>query len=317
MFWVMLVSLAVLAAGVLTGFQFLPAVEGGDGFAMQISYVGSLLQGGELLASLDEGLLLLVHAARVAAVAPFLAAETLVGPAISLLMLLALLWPLTRVPGSRAHTALGLVPLLLPLAVSGRSVLVAVGVGYVVMHLLERRYGWMLWLGALLVNLSSASVLMALVVLLVGEHSRVRLPRGLAWQRIVVVVLLVASLGISLADKLAGFTAGSVGYEPHAFDSDNALLAVFSRSTLFVSLVEGQYLRALAYGAIALLLGIKLISALANPRQRVARRIVLCCAPGILLEGLGVIAMVFPLVWLLRGFAADRRRPMVPTPRSA
>lgn len=314
---VLAMSAVVLAAGLATGYQFLPEGDNSDGFAVQISYVSSLLQDGELLARLDEGWLLLVHAARAVAVAPFVALAAVVGPVGPLLLLLLLLWPLTRAPESTRRSALTMAPLLLPLLVSGRSVLVAVGVGYVVMHLLERRRSWMLWAGAFLVNLSSASVLMALIILLAGDHARTPLPRSIAWQRAAVLGLLLASLGMSLADKVTGFAAGSLGYEAHAFESENVVLSILSRSTLFVSLVEGQYLRALVYAAVAFVLAAKLLTALLNPRQRVARRVVLCCLPGILLEGLGVIAMTFPLVWLLRGFAADRRRRVLPAPRSA
>ncbi len=312
------IALAVILAAVVNDYQFLPLTEFGDGFALQLAAAGTLVSEGVSSGLLDDSWLPVLHIVRLAAVAPFLAIEELTGPAGPVALLLLLLWPLTRVPGSAERSLLTLVPLVLPVLVSGRGALVAVGVGYVVMHLLERRRPWMLWVGAFLANLSSASVLMALVVLAVGQSSsrRASMPLGGAIQRAQVFALLLASFVLSAMDKLTGFGAGATGYESHAFDSGNVLLQVLSRSTLAVSIVEGQYLRALAYGTIAALLLIKLVSAFSDPRQRTARRIVLCCAPGILMEGLGALAMIFPLIWLLRGFpSSEARMPALAIPR--
>ena len=262
---------------------------------------------------LDDSLLPLLHVVRLANVFPFLAVEEAIGPIGPVALLLLLLLPLARVPGSRNQSLLTLIPLFLPILVSGRSVLVAIAVGFVVMSIIERHRNWMLFAGALLANLSSASVLMCIILLAVGDVKDFRNPlsRSQRIQRLIVFALLLVSFGLSAVDKFTGFGSGDAGYAAHAFATDNIFLQVISRSTIAVSIVEGQYMRSLAYGGIAALLILKFLLAFTNPRQRIARRVVICCIPGLLLEGLGVIAMVFPFIWLLRGFAADTDRSVL------
>lgn len=311
--------MVVILGAVASSYQFLPpSTEYGDGFSVQLATAGALVNDGAATGLLDESLLPLLHVVRLVVVAPFLAVEEVSGPAGSVALLLLLIWPLTRVPGSTNRSLFTLMPLAMPMLVSGRGALVAVAVGYVVMHMLERRRSWMLWIGALLANLSSASVLMSLVLLAAGrvDTAYTRLPRSLVVQRTIVFGLLLVSFSLSALDKFAGFSAGDQGYDAYAFDTDNVLLRVISRSTLAVSVVEGQHLRALVYGTIAALLLVKLIIALFDQRRRTARRILLCCAPSIFMEGLGVLAMVFPMLWLLRGFPADARKPPLPVFRT-
>lgn len=313
--WV--VAMATLVTGVGSGYKFLPSTELGDGFVSQLLTVGTILSEGDSIGLLEESWLPLVHVVRFVCVTPFLAVESVLGPLGPLVMLMLLLWPLTRMPISGVRNPLLLLPLALPVLVSGRGVLVAVGLGYVVMHLLERRNTWMLWLGGLLCNLSSASVLMALLLISIGISKSLKadLPRSMRGQRQMVFILLFASFIISAIDKLAGFGSGDAGYEAHAFDSENLMMVIISRSTLVVSVVDGQYIRALVYGAIAALLSAKLISVFLDPRQGIERRILICCAPGMLMEGLGVLAMLFPLFWLFSGINTSSRLLAMPLRR--
>ena len=295
----------------------MPAGESVDGFSMQIAFAGTLVSQWAATDIIDDSWLPLVHVVRLIAVVPFLGAESIVGATGPLALLIILLWPLTRMPLYAARSPLMLLPLALPLLVSGRSVLVAVGIGFIVMHLLERRHLWMLWVGGLLSNLSSASVLMALLLLIFSKsnsgHAKVSL--GIYIQRMIVFFLLLMSFVISAVDKFMGFGSGSVGYAAHGLDTENLLLQVFSRSTLAVSLYEGQYIRALVYFAIATLLFLKLFIAFYKPNQHIGRRVVLCCVPGILLEGLGALALLFPLIWLMRGFPSDAPKVALPVGR--
>ena len=303
---------AILAAGIAMDVRFLPASDAEDGFAVQIAYTASLVQDANVFDAAADSWLVFVHLGRLVATAPFLYLESIAGPGGPIALLLLLLIPLTHVPGRGRRGFLMLVPMALPLFVSGRSVLVAVGVGYVVMHLIERRGAWMLALGVLLANLSSASVLMCLLVLAFGSVRDRRAFPAWNWQRVGAMALLVISLAISAHDKFTGFSSGDAGYEAQVAGSDNVLLTILSRSTLFVSFAEGQYLRAVFYSGVAAFILVKLVTLIADPRLRTARRIMLCCVPGIFLEGLGVLGMLFPLIWLFAGFTVETSsRPRV------
>lgn len=305
----LVVAVVVIVIAVVTGYQFIPqAAEYGDGFASQLATARVLLSDGVQSGLIDESWLPILHVVRLMIVEPFLIAEELLGPAGSAALLLFFLWPLTCLPGSTKRSLLTLVPLFLPVLVSGRGVLVAVAVGYVVTYLLDRRRSWMLWAGIIFANLSSASVLICFVLLIAGLAAPAGSSVSLKWggQRILATLLLGISISLSLIDKFEGFNAGAPGYNAYAFESENVLLSVISRSTFIVSLVEGQTLRVVAYGVFAVLLLIKLVATLADPNRRLERRIVLCCIPSLLMEGLGVVSMIFPLVWLLQGFPGVR-----------
>lgn len=159
----------------------------------------------------------------------------------------------------------------------------------------------MLWFGALCANLSSASVLMALLLLLFARP-RQPLAQRQWFQQSAVVLLLGLSLAVSVADKIAGFQGGETGYEAQAFGADNVFLTAISRATLLISFAEGQLARALVYSAIAAILLFNLTVKLRGKRSKGMRRVLLCGLPGIFLEGLGVVGLLVPLTWVFAGF---------------
>lgn len=302
------VAIATLIIGVVTNYHFLPGADVDDGFSAQIRYVFGLFQADNVFGELQENWLLLVHVIRVFAVIPFVYLEIWIGPVASLTLLLFLLLPLARVLGSRNQNLFALAPVFLPLFVSGRSVLVAIGVGYIIFYLHENRSHLKLWLGVLFVNLSSASVFISLLLLIFWKSKCNFNNISMSWSRLAAIVVLLGSFAVSMLDKILGFQSGDVGYEGYGVDSDNIFLVILSRSTLFFSFFEGQYLRVAAYGSIGAILLFKLIVLIFDHRSPIARRMVLCCLPGIFVEGLGVLAMVFPLTWLLTGFGMSEVR---------
>lgn len=292
----------MLIGGAWFRIKFLPMTESGsDGFQEQLEYIVFILQDGTLGEEIAENWLLLIHVGRLLVVTPFLALEKWLGPIAQLCLLLLTLLPLVRLTFTDHPFLVSLLPLLLPFAVSGRSVLVTAGVAYIILFMLsERGRPWMLWFGLLAANLSSASVLIALLLLLFSQPlstcvRRHELQRGLA------IILLLVSFFASAADKFTGFQTGEAGYES-TVSSGNPLLAALSRSTLIVSFEEGQYLRAVVYTVVAIYLLSKVAMLMAAPEAIGRRRMMLCCLPGIFLEGLGVLAMGFPLYWLLIHF---------------
>jgi hypothetical protein len=301
----LLIFISVFIAGTSIEVHLVPVEDTQDGFAAQLAYTFSVLQSDSLEEAIQYSWLIFVHLARLLVISPFLFLDSQVGSVSVLLLMLLLLLPLTHVPSSSRHRLLLLLPMILPLFVSGRSVLVAVGVGYIIMYIIEQRSNWMLFIGVLLVNLSSASVLMSLLLLVFACTKNHFSEQPWKRARTTSVLVLSASLAISTLDKLAGFGSGEVGYETQYGESGNVVLTIISRSTLFVSIAEGQYWRFLFYLAVAIILFFKLSHVISNPRYREAKRIILCCVPGLFLEGLGVIAMVFPLIWLFFGLGRE------------
>jgi len=307
----------VLSLGLWAYRGFLPRADAlEDGFQSQLLYVASLLGGGALWDEMWRAPLVCVHFVRLIGVMPFVGPELLVWPKASLPVLLLAMWPLVRGRHQMNVSNRVLLALFLPLLVSGRGVLVAISVGYVILYLARvEKSKWFLWVGALFANLSSASVLVVILLLLFfrrGAAAQVRRDGvDQDWSRRLILLLLMLSFLASLVDKLHGFGGGEVGYEGYSSSSHNVLVAILSRSTLWVSVVEGQYLRAAAYSAIFSLFFVKLMSIMRRSGNEGARRLMLCCLPGIFMEGLGVWAMFFPLIWLALGWSGDIRNRLV------
>lgn len=300
--WALLV---VLVGGLVLQLRFLPLADfGQDGFQAQLVRVLLSLQNGSVVEDSSEGALIYVHVVRLVAVAPFLGAELVAGPTGQVALLAAVLLPLALHCYRQTGSLLCLAALLLPLGLSGRGVLVAAGVGYLVLYMQSplRRW-WHLWLGALLVTLSSASVLMAVLLLLFARVPAPQGGRGPGGARWLVLALLAAALLVSAIDKVAGFQSGEAGYEAHGFAADNVVLVAISRSTLVTSFVEGQYLRATVYTVAAFYLLVKTVALMFSPGRSDMRKVVLCCLPGIPLEGMGMLGLSFPVLWLFLGYA--------------
>jgi len=309
---VVLALTVVLMVGVSVYRRFLPLADSGeDGFQAQIVNVLLLLSDGSFLDASAKEPLVWVHLIRLISVSPFLLAEAAVGTIGSLVLLLLLLVPLVRYPDEKGISPLVLFPLVLPLMLSGRSVLVAAGIGYLLIFLLRpSASAWTLWLGALFANLSSASVI-ASILLLIFLRNEKKIPHGHKKQQMFVLAIMLLSFAASVFDKMDGFARADVGYAAHAFSTNNIVMMVLSRSTLMVSFFEGNYPRAFAYLAIALLFLGKLIAQLSKSKSRTGLRLMLCCLPGIFMEGSGVWALFFPLLWMIAGWKRDLEAPIV------
>ncbi|MGM9513394.1 hypothetical protein ACS5PK_03990 [Roseateles sp. DB2] len=295
-----------LMLGVLFYRGFLPLADAAeDGFQAQILNVALLLADGTFLEASTKEPLIWVHLTRLISASPFWLAETAVGTVGSLALVMLLLVPLIRYPDENGISPLIYFPFFLPLVLSGRSVLVAAGVGYLLIFLLRPSApSWTLWLGTLFVNLSSASV-MASILLIIFLGNEKKMSRGQRRQKTFALLILLLSFAASILDKMDGFARADVGYAAHAFSTDNVLLMVLSRSTLIVSFFEGHHLRAFAYLGIASIFMVKLFSQLSKSNSRTGLRLMLCCLPGIFMEGSGVWALFFPLLWLVAGWRRD------------
>lgn len=293
--------------------------RGADGFAYQYLGIQQILTAGDWHVLFQQPNLLL-HVVRYVLCLPFVFAGNLLGPVAPILMLSLLAAPLVQAfsaPASAferlAWLARPVVPLLF-VVLSGRSILVAIGLGYTMMALVPSRpRARPLAVGVLLSVFSSISIVITVLVVgvdyVIKRRSRIQ---------VVAVLVLVAFMLPSVANKFIGFSEGAAGFQ--SFDdatvssTDGSLrpafkpcddgphcmvLRVATRSTLYTSWVYKQDTRLVLYVGL-------LVASLAALALDVFRRpqplhpMTVAIAAGLLglaVEGLGAWTLLFPLLW--------------------
>jgi hypothetical protein len=323
---ILAISVLVVAAGVLRGYSFIPA-GGADGFLYQVDYVRASLAAGDW-SFLDDPLHL-VHLLRYAVVWPFLEAERMAGPVGSLTMLLLFLIPLIVSFRPQygdwrdgAFMAARFLVLLLPLLVSGRTMVVAAGMGYLVSGIMARPFSsWRMLLGCLAAVLSSASILFSIAVLLLAGNWSGR-SRNYYAAKATFLVLLVGLFLPSLLAKAEGFSNGAAGYSVEVTNSEDqvqsdpttsiqadeygtgpivAVQRIVLRSTVVQSASEGNYARLVLYCGLFLAAWAFVLSSIASKRWHPMRVVLFVLSGGILLEGLALWSILLPLVWAYTG----------------
>jgi hypothetical protein len=272
-----------------------------DGFASQVMYVLNVLGSGSDLS--DEKALFFVHMVRTLVAVVFQFANAIGGPVLEVLLLSLLVWPVLDLFVGRPRRLIGLVLFFLVFLISFRSVLVCVSVGYLFLYQLRSKKNIFLLASFFFSSLSSGAVL--LCVLLLARNGRQVFTRGVGY--LTYAVLMVTSLAISLADKFDGFNAGDAGYEA-TIGNSTGIVAAISRNTIIVSILEGNYVRAAVYGFIAVMLLVFLVSSFLRPQTRWYRYILVAGLPVLGMEGLGVVALIIPLLMI----AADVYLPANP-----
>lgn len=272
-----------------------------DGFASQVMYVLNVLgSGGDLS---DEKALFFVHVVRTLVAVVFQFANAVGGPILEVVLLSLFVWPVLGLFVGRSRRLLGLALFFLVFLISFRSVLVCISVGYLFLYQLRSKKNIFLLASFLFSSLSSGAVL--LCVLLLARNGRLVFMRGLGY--LTYAVLMTTSLAVSLADKFDGFNAGDAGYEATVGNS-TGIVAAISRNTIIVSILEGNYVRAAVYGFIAVMLLVFLVSSFLRPQTRWYRYILIAGLPVLGMEGLGVVALIIPLLMI----AADVYLPAKP-----
>ena len=320
-----IMSAFIVAIGILSGYSFLPD-RGLDGFLYQIEYARDLIVTGGW-GVLAEDPLAAVHILRYVIVWPFLQAESVFGSAGSLTLLLLLLWPLLisfrpQRGDWRDHAYVGVrfAILILPLLVSGRTVLVAAGMGYLISGIMMRPFsGWRMFIGCLAAILSSASVLFTISVLLMAGNWRDR-SRAFYAAKGFFLVLVIGLFVPSLIAKVDGFATGAVGYaiqeegEGHSVLQDDigvgpvaAIQRIVVRSTLVQSYREGNEARMLLYVAMFLAAWVYVLWSAAVKHWHPMLVVLVALSGGILLEGLALWPILFPLVWAYTGIVRTSR----------
>ncbi len=268
--------------------------ENTDGFASQMLYIKNLMEDSWGLFQAEP--LYWVHGLRMLVALPFEIVYELGGAALVAILMLVIIWPLLGFFDDAKRPSLGIVLPLTMIVLSFRAVLVFVGIGYLLLYIIRNRSFCFLVLGFLFVNLSSGSVLAALATGFVLSRRYCRMTRGM----VLFLFGLLITLVVSVMDKYVGFMAQDVGYEATVGEG-NGVLALLSRNTVFVSLLEGDYLRFSVY--VAMLLGACYAFAYAAFDKRYSGYAVifLITIPVFMLEGLGVVSLIIPIMLFLSG----------------
>lgn len=307
--------------GYFSNYGFLSDAAVFDGFRGGIKAIERLLNDGRGEPFLSEPLLI-VHLIRYMVAKPFLVLQDTFGSVGPLVPILVLMVPLL-LAGSSPNDHHYLLPCRLlivfaPLFVSGRTILVAIGAGYLCLGALRKAHPVICFtLGISLATLSSAAVFVGIAILTLGAGMP-RTGRELA-TRAVAVATLAAILMPSQVHKIEGFREQKSGYQKsdgclplgpkvaaqfsqasnpaRLLDPVEMLTTVASRSTLVRSLSCGDTSRFVVYSLFAA--GV-LLAAAADLRRRKWHALtptILLASCAFFAEGLGVWTLLFPLAW--------------------
>lgn len=276
----------------VSGKSFLPvAVEGGavDGYTSQVLYVREIIElGGSFL---DQPPLVWIHLIR-SILFYYLDFLSYIGGAWLVALGVALFFvPLMRL---FVHARFSYVSILLPILialVSYRAVFVALSVGYIFLYFLYSRRVIYLVISFIFLNLSSASVLIGMLVVCIYAFRF----SAWSWRLGVFLIGLTLSFMISLQDKIVGFMSASIGYQPTVSVGEGGLWGVLTRNTIFTSFYEGDYMRGAGYLAFLFVALLIIFLSLCVREFKGYGLLFLAGLPAFFLEGLGVIALTIPL----------------------
>lgn len=273
-----------------------------DGFTFQVNYIRSYFQLGGKLVDLEP--LLWLHTIRTIVAETFVFFEDLGGPFFATTLICIFTIPLIQIFEQAKRPYVYLATPFIIAFLSGRSVLVSLSVAYQIIFMLRKPRLAYLIISFLLANLSSGAVLnnlvIAILISLNYQRNNIKL--------YIYIALLLISLYISGTDKYEGFSFGSAGYSSTVYGL-SGFWAIISRSTIVVSLINENYGRLFAYVGLLALSALVLFVSLRFKQYRGYSVVFLSALPSFLLEGLGVVSLIVPLLL----FAAGLTLPMHPS----
>lgn len=205
------------------------------------------------------------------------------------------LLPLAYALSQRNMLVVLIILLVMPFGLSFRSGLAAVGLTSVYMALLMGNRLWLFVFGTLLCIFSSATVLQAVLFV-----CYIWFKRGLKWLEIIPVVILIYFLTVGVIDKVSGALLGEAGYVVSGGGSSNIFVSYVMRSTIIVSFLHNNP-RAYVYLALLIALVAYFLRLLLKRGEisGLRKAMLICLIPGFALEGLGVVAAMPVVVWVL------------------
>lgn len=276
----------------LSGKGFLPVIREGeaiDGYTSQILYVREIFEfGGNIL---DQSPLIWIHLIRSSLFYCFDFLNYIGGSGLVAFGVVLFFIPIMRLFLCARFSYFSiLLPVLIAL-ISYRAVFVALSVGYVFLYFLCARRTIYLIFSFVFLNLSSASVLIGiLIVCFYAFRFSVW-----SWRLGIFLISLLVSFMVSLQDKIVGFISASAGYQPTVQIEGSGLLGVLTRSTIFTSFYEGDYIRGGIYLALLCAALLIILSSLCVRELRGYGFLFFASLPVFFLEGLGVVALIVPI----------------------
>lgn len=265
-----------------------------DGFTSQVQYIWNYWSGRNSILDLEP--LLWIHVLRALIASVFVSVEEIGGSALVAFAMVVLTLPILRVFAGLERGYLVFALPLVAMVVSFRTYLVILSVAYLLLFIRGSRGSVFLSLSFIFANLSSGAVLNNLLV--AATVARNHRPYSVVLY--VYVFLLAISFGISALDKYQGFSEQRSGYDSTVYGA-SGIEAILSRSTLFVSAMEGDYTRLLAYAGLGVVAFLLLFFALKTWHYRGYAAILLSVVPSLIFEGLGFMSLLVPIMLFLAG----------------
>ncbi len=298
--WVAFFSLLTLGYCWYVDKKFV-VLEGGsidDGYASQVNYVIELLNDGDFLSAEP---LYWMHGFRTVIALFFNVVYDFGGAALTAFVMMVFVLPVIAIFKNANYRSLSLLLILFVSLISYRAVLVFVGIGYIFLYAMHGGSKWYLFFGFLFANLSSGAVLTSVLISIffIAKYKCKTISLYFF------ISILMASLIISLIDKYLGFSDQGIGYEP-VLENVNGVFGAISRSTIFVSFIDGNFIRLFGYLFILLSVVAAFIYSIFKNRYSEYRVILLLSAPAFLLEGLGVISIIVPILMFIAGVSIKK-----------
>lgn len=261
-----------------------------DGFFIQVLYASKILSG-----DFDMNGLFFIHVARLIIVLPFYGVYLLELPAFvdAVIYLLYLSPLLSRRWG---ENKIQLIFIFFPIFFSYRTSIGMCGMGYLYLILIKNVKSYYLFaVSALLANLSSGIVLSWGIVVLFSLKNIFK--QYLLFIPVIFIVLI--GFLASIIHKVE-YMLTDVGMKTNG--------SAIERSTIYVSFIHDQYLRLIIYMSISFVLYAILNARFLTPYKDRVFIFFLAAAPGVFLEGIGLISYLMCIFMFLSEVTKIKRQ---------
>lgn len=273
--------------------QFLGDIEI-DGYTNQVVYIWNYFDIGGSLLDLEP--IYWIHSVRAIIAYFFTSIEDIGGGGLVAAVLMVLAYPIAKVFFWLRRGYLILALPLISMAISERAFLVIIAVGYILSFIRGGNTFYFLFVSFILSNLSSGSVMNNLII----SSTLARNHRPYSLGLYIYIALQTISLIISAQDKYLGFSEQRSGYNATVYGA-SGIEAIISRSTIFVSLLDGNYLRFAAYSSLGVIAAGLMLFALRSKQYRGYVLILVSVIPALIFEGLGFLSLLVPMLLFLAG----------------
>lgn len=269
--------------------------DSSDGFFNQVQYIAIQFTLGKL--DFISEPILVVHILRFVIIYPWFFAWLQGWPSyVEAVFFIPLFLTVTTARFKYHQPIVQLIIFLLPFGLSYRTTLTIIGIANLYLFLYsDQKQSWRFYLSALCSFLSSGVALAWFLVVLVNWKS----VKSLKWGVYLPVGFAALGLFAVILNKLSFF-----GGAPTDYANDTGVLGAIQRNTIFVSYQVGDTARFVLYiGILALVAWFIYALSSFGDRAKPLLYFFICAASSFLFEGLGAIAFMLPVLWVLSGNA--------------